>query len=119
LRDKFLRGVDDGYGVGSDGADSRTIPVPLKNHSHAFTGITQTGEARIATKYGPSASGVFSGSSGKYGGGWNGSGMDEFTLKFAMTPAGTIGKNGDSDAPAITVSTIPAYYKVIFIEKIA
>jgi hypothetical protein len=91
---------------------------------------------------------VFSGTGGKYGEGWNGTGTDECSLKFAMTPAGTISGGTHSHTVSVSISesgshshtisggitgstantgdgaefnidTVPTYFTVIYIIKVA
>lgn len=108
LRDKFIRGSTTARQTG--GTDTAKVPY----HNHSFTGNTETGTLHIVSG-GNVVSGVFSST---YDGGVNHittnvSGKDS-TIKFSMTPSGTIsyaGVNSEGD-------NRPVFCTVIFIEKI-
>ncbi|MDR1114128.1 MAG: hypothetical protein LBL50_03455 [Candidatus Margulisbacteria bacterium] len=129
LSGRFLRG-----GTSTDaatgGADSRSFTIGtgnLPNHEHTFTGTTATGRLPIkgdfhhrdVSSYGRAPSGVFKEGSrdgwvvGLYN--W----YDEPDLNFSMTPQGSVTGGGKATPDQITINTVPNYYTVIYIMKIA
>ncbi|MDR1452841.1 MAG: hypothetical protein LBJ25_02560 [Candidatus Margulisbacteria bacterium] len=118
LKHRFLRGFESGDST-TGGANSVEVDVPLKKHSHTFTGATASGSLNLY-HYGDGLdrtiftnSGDSSTSLPNNNGETTGEGIN-----FSLTPSGTISSEG-ADSSTITVSTLPSYYTVIYIMKIA
>lgn len=125
LRNKFLRGGESSNFTTPGGADSQSIEVPLKSHSHTFTGNTATGSFMPITRAGIASSGAAKGvfttsdpSPYNRGADWYGGESDHQTVNFSMTPTGIISTVGEGN-PNVTVNTVPKYYTVIYIMKVA
>ncbi|MDR1323476.1 MAG: hypothetical protein LBK68_03455 [Candidatus Margulisbacteria bacterium] len=123
LQHKFLRGFLSGD-TATGGADSQNIALQTKHmpkHTHGFTGDKQTGYVNITT--GSVDGSVFS--HGTTTSVYNNNGSaSESRLDFSMTPSGTIGETGGGSAASgygesFNVQTVPSYYTVIYIMKMA
>jgi hypothetical protein len=114
LIDKFLRGGAASGATG--GADSQTTNVPLPKHDHKHTHDNHKGEFSCTNINVIQPNGVFtayrngSGENVAYSNG--GRVVMDAAHSYDETPAGV-------DNATITVSTVPAYYTVIYIMKIA
>jgi hypothetical protein len=131
LRGRFLRG-----GTSSDaatgGADSQSFSIGagnLPNHTHTFTGNTASGSidanpngnCQSAFEAVSSASGVFSNSTFETRtsfGDIGSVGPSIKSLKFSMTPSGTVTGGGSASPAPLTVNIVPSYYTVIYIIKV-
>ncbi|GBR72864.1 phage tail fiber protein [Candidatus Termititenax aidoneus] len=130
LRHKFLRGYQSGD-VAAGGADSRSFGIGtnnLPNHNHTFSGTTATGRLpclgsmhyRDVGANGRPPSGVFSeGSRDGYVVGFEKWFPNEPGLSFSMTPQGSVTGGGSTTPDRITVETVPSYYTVIYVMKVA
>jgi hypothetical protein len=121
LVNKFVRG---GATAGSTGgADSRPFSIEAKHlpdHVHTFTGDKVTGSYSGILKDDAKASGaitVKNSSTHTWDGGSNGSNGGGFD--FAMTPTGTVTGGGSTTPVSIVVDTVPGYYTLIFIMRVA
>jgi hypothetical protein len=128
LVNRFLCGGSSSGAIG--GADSQTIAVPLKSHKHAFSDGVTNSTSKTLTGYFPSNGagwrGVYSGivtQSNEYGylgvtgeDSNNARGYIDATHSHGVT--GAISTEGEA-SPTITVNTVPKYYQVIYIMKVA
>ncbi|MDR1452710.1 MAG: hypothetical protein LBJ25_01865 [Candidatus Margulisbacteria bacterium] len=126
LTGRFLRG-----GTVSDaligGADSQVVALETKHmpkHSHAFSGEEARGSYNFVKKDVYEVTGVFSlgiDSGVNY---QNVNNLSGAVLNFSMTPKGSISETGGGQAAsgygeAFNVPTVPSYYTVIYIMKVA
>jgi microcystin-dependent protein len=127
LRNKFLRGSESSGG--SDGQDSQSITLQTANlpsHSHSFTdGKTNSTSKTLTGSFSAGeqnvfASGIVSRSrSNEHGTNVADYDNDLFSIDATHSHGvtGAIGNTGSGTA--FTVNTVPAYYTVIYIMKVA
>jgi hypothetical protein len=126
---KFLRGA--AYPAGTtDGADSSNVILETKHmpkHNHSFRGTAATGNIPIGegtTLAGNGMNWVFSSTPASVGWGLTAYSNLNSIIKFSMTPSGSISETGGGSAASgygesFNVPTVPSYYTVIYIMKVA
>jgi hypothetical protein len=113
---RFLRGGESSNFTTPGGADSQTVAVPLPKHNHRHTHSNHQGEFNCTYINVINPSGVFTayGNGSEEGTGHHNGGRVVMNAdhSYDETSAGVDNAN-------ITVPTVPSYYTVIYIMKVA